>query len=207
MKSLMEYKDKFDHSRAWWHVHTSHTDGHLSVSNIFKVAEVCSIGFIFFIEHIRRIPTYSVDEFVKEVARWSDHFEIPAQVGFEAKLLLHGRLDAPEDVRDNYHMFLAEHISPKWELTREQFLSYLYTALDESGVAGWIHPGKGMVDRSWDWKPHELKELLHIMEKNGIVYERNRKHNLPTDTFINMANMKGLPWFEGSDYHKYGDPL
>ena len=79
--------------RYLFHLHTTSTDGELTVRQYFEYASQQRIQRLIFLEHIRRNPQYDVEAFVGEVKENSQRCRIPAVVGFEAKLLPDGRLD------------------------------------------------------------------------------------------------------------------
>src|SRR6266536_2153733 len=99
---------KFTRSRpfaglALFHFHTRFTDGLSSIDDYFKFAQGNRVEQLVFLEHIRRNPRYSLVDFLTQIRECERVYEIPGFVGFEAKLLPEGTLDASDE-----HLALAE---------------------------------------------------------------------------------------------------
>ncbi len=190
---------------CWFHLHTSHTDGNLTVKEIFELAQSEGIQQLYFLEHIRRSPTYSPEQLIEEVHRESDNFEIRADVGFEAKLLPDGTLDISEkDLQLASYVGVAEHaFPPDLSLFSEawrQFLHSVESLIQELPVI-WVHPGLFFrKNRLLEENRDELLEMHLYASSRGILLERNLRYNLMDPSFAGR-----LPHLLGLDLHKRED--
>jgi len=128
-----------------FHLHTDFTDGKLSVKEYFEFARKHGIERLIFLEHIRREPTYDVNQFVFEVSHYTELYGIEGVVGFEAKLLPHGELNVRrEHVELAEFIGIAEHGFPDDvnQLVKafQSVLSFYPREYPDKQFV-WVHPG------------------------------------------------------------------
>src|SRR5215510_3820316 len=109
--------------RYLFHLHTPLTDGHITVQQYFDYAAREAVEQLIFLEHIRRQPNYSVEEFIAEIKTCVETFAIPARIGFEVKLLPNGNLDISEEHIEIAEVIgIAEHgFPPDFDLLTRSF--------------------------------------------------------------------------------------
>jgi histidinol phosphatase-like PHP family hydrolase len=172
-----------------FHMHTTHTDGQLAVGDYFKAALDHRLDRLIFLEHIRRIPLYSVAEFIREVRMNATESGMEAHIGFETKILPDGTLDiSEEDFRRAEVIGIAEHSFPDDpELYFKSLRSILNTV--EGGVPDkeivWVHPGLWLHKRGlMETFEHEHLSDLQAAGRAGIRLEHNCRYNLVSPTLL-----------------------
>jgi len=165
-----------------FHIHTNHTDGSSSVRDYFEMAKSYGIKKLIFLEHIRKYPKFDVYQFVDEIRRCSELFEIEGVVGFETKILPGGQLD----IRDE-HISIAQFIGVAEHsfLLDEQhlvdaFREILHKYPSEWGEKTfvWVHPGLWFQRRGiLGSKAYE--DMLMVALQSGIMLECNVRYSLP----------------------------
>lgn len=167
----------------WFHLHTTYTDGVLSVEDYFKAAHQYGINTLIFCEYIRRNPDYDVHALVQEVKQCAEDYRMRAHVGFEAKILEDGELDiSPEHMELAEVIGIAEHGFPPnftlfmsaWE---EVMLSMKEVAKKKDVV--WVHPGLFFrKNRLMMTHQEEFHQMLKKAIDCGILLEYNLRYNL-----------------------------
>jgi len=200
---VMERNSQFSkilRSRYLFHVHTKYTDGRGSVQQYIETARRLGYDAIIFLEHIRRQPSYNVQQFVNEIHSFSQTLQFPALVGFEAKLLPSGQLDiSPKHVEMSDVVGLAVHQFPS---DISQYVLAFSKALRslEGPAKVWVHPGL------WLYRRHLLKEkflvyrkMIQIAIQEGWFIEENQKYHLISRTFRGLVPRNRL--IVGLDAH------
>ena len=169
--------------RYLFHLHTTSTDGELTVRQYFEYASQQRIQRLIFLEHIRRNPQYDVEAFVGEVKENSQRCRIPAVVGFEAKLLPDGRLD----ILDRHAAMasvlgIAEHGFPDdIQMLQTAFMHAVDTYSDRMPPDRviWVHPGLWFQKRGLlGAREGEYAALIRYAVRHGVLIERNLRYNL-----------------------------
>lgn len=192
--------------RYLFHLHTTYTDGSLSVQEYFAFAQEHRLDRLIFLEHIRVAPRYAVDRFVAEVREGAAAFGISTLVGFEAKVLPGGALDiSDEHARLAEVIGIAEHGFPAdldlWRSSVAQALERAAAAYPEKHLV-WVHPGLWL-KRHGLLEAHEAeyRELLGTAESLGIRIEWNRRYGLVPP---HLQTTLGGPVI-GADAHRLAD--
>lgn len=199
---LLDYSAYFKSTKALWHVHTSYTDGKCSVKEVFDLAGDRGIEFICFIEHIRSRPTYSPEDLMNEIIKYSSERGIQAILGFEAKLLHDGSISIPAQEL-NAFIFLAEHGNVS--NSKEEYFLTLLKGLSNKAINGWVHPGILAMRMSWKFSNQELNKIVSVMKQNELVYEMNERYGLPLPPLTDALMRANIPFFQGVDFHEEED--
>jgi len=192
--------------RVLFHCHTDLTDGQPTVEEYVRYAAEHDLDRVIFLEHIRRVPSYDVEQFAADVRTWGERLEVPVTVGFEAKVLPGGGLDIdPEHLALADVIGIAEHGFPDaadlWERS-------LRRAFAEHGrgerVAVWVHPGL------WLKKMRRLEshravylDLLDAAQAAGVLVEQNARYGLVPDDLV--ERIRPDRFVRGIDAHRIAD--
>ncbi|NPA77118.1 MAG: hypothetical protein GXN93_05200 [Candidatus Diapherotrites archaeon] len=189
-------------SKIFFHVHTSYTDGELSVGEYFDIAKKYHIQQIIFLEHIRHKPSYNVNMFINEILQAEEIYGIQGVVGFEAKILPSGELDiAPEHIEHASYIGIAEHAFPNdAELLLHAFQNVIksYPSKYPNVRFVWVHPGLWFKKRFVYYHP-VLTEMYKAIVQVDALIERNFKYQLPSNKAIDIVG--GSKIIEGIDAH------
>ena len=197
----------------WWqnrylfHVHTSYTDGHLTVADYMDFAGTAGVDSVVFLEHIRRNPRYDVEQFSAEV-RQSSSEPVKTVLGFEAKLLPDGTLDINDDCIESAAVIgIAEHGFPNdRSLLRDAFLNVVrtYPFRWPRVTFVWAHPGL------WYLKHHLIaeqddafEEMLAAACDAGVLLEQNMRYGLLDSSTAARLSEQSLVL--GADAHALSD--
>ena len=198
---LLAYAKYFNTPKGLWHVHSNYTDGQCSVEKIFDLAVSHGIEFICFIEHIRREPSYDLHAFMHEVTIHSTERHIHAIVGFEAKLLHDGSINAPDNL-DSF-IFLAEHGTVGCD--KNEYIAALLKGLSNPRLSGWVHPGLFAQRMKWTFSDHEIDLLISALKQHHLIYEINLCYDVPVSLLSTALQRANIPHFIGVDFHQEED--
>jgi putative hydrolase len=190
-----------------FHFHTTFTDGKSTLREYFEIAKLRNITRIIGLEHIRKIPKYNVDEYVAQMYTYSYDFDIPAHIGFEAKLLPFGTLDISDECLDLAEIIgIAEHSFPDdWDLYQVSLRKAIqqYSTLIPDKTIVWVHPGLWLKKRGLLLeKFNEYCEMLDFAHQQGVFIESNLKYRLIPQN-INTLNRNQI--VIGVDAHHIND--
>jgi histidinol phosphatase-like PHP family hydrolase len=169
--------------RYLFHLHTTHTDGQVSVREYFTFAKDAGLERLIFLEHIRAEPRYDVQQFAAEVRACAAEFGVPALVGFEAKVLPGGALDiaAAHAVLADV-LGVAEHGFPAdyglWHSSLREALKTTAAKHSDKPVV-WVHPGLWL-RRNGLLAAHEQDyvALVGYAQELGVKVEWNLRYGL-----------------------------
>lgn len=169
--------------RYWFHLHTSATDGELTVGDYFREALRQGVERLIFLEHIRREPLYDVEALIMEVKENAVTFGLKALVGFEAKLFPDGTLDIGERHLELADVVgLAEHnfpgdVAALWSALGQAVDTYQNLLQNRPLV--WVHPGLTLA-RWGVFLEYEAEywQMIKDLQSRGVKIELNRKYNL-----------------------------
>ncbi len=186
-----------------WHIHTSYTDGKNTVFEYCHMAEKLNVPLIAFTEHVRRKLTYDFNQFMDDIERARDEFNIIILSGCEAKVLPGGELDVERDIlREVDYPILAFHSFPD---DPELYVSSLINALRNPYVNAWAHPGKFLREKKLSLSKDELKEIFSVMKENDVLLEVNSRYHLPEKMWLELAKDIGVELVRGDDLHSVED--
>jgi len=189
----------------WFHLHTTYTDGVLSVEDYFKAARQYGINSLVFCEHIRRNPDYDVTALIQEVKLCAAEYQMQAHVGFEAKILEDGELDiSPEHLELAEVIGVAEHGFPPnltlFMTAWEEVMESMKEVAKEKDVI-WVHPGL-FFRKNRLMMTHE--EEYHQMLKKAVEYGIHLEYNLRYNLIEKPLYLK-YPHILGLDAHSEED--
>ena len=169
--------------RYLFHLHTTYTDGNVSVRQYFDFALRMHVDRLIFLEHIRANPGYDVQQFISEVRSCATACGVPALVGFEAKVLPGGELDISDEHAALAEVIgIAEHGFPAdyglWRSSLRRALNTCAVKYSDKPVV-WVHPGLWL-------KKHGLLEVHEPDYRNlfdhardvGVLLEWNLRYGL-----------------------------
>jgi putative hydrolase len=196
-------------------IHTTWTDGKMSVQEVLETARERKLGAVAFTEHVRRDTAWFGD-FARSVREEARAFpEIEVFVGCEAKALdTGGALDVSDEVRAQCDLVLGVvHRFPDGrggfvdlktldrdtcaEMECHLTLGLLRTA--PIHVLG--HPG-GMTQRRFGWYPETLfRSMLEASMERNIAVEINSSYLVNVQAFLDLCDEINPVVSIGSDAH------
>lgn len=194
--------------RYLFHLHTTRTDGNLSVREYFEYARATHLERLIFLEHIRANPSYDVGRFVGEVQGCAAEFGLPALIGFEAKLLPGGALDiSAEHAALAEVIGLAEHGFPAdyalWHSSLCKALESCALKHRDKPIV-WVHPGLWLKQNGLlEVHEPEYRALIDYAQDLGIKVERNRRYGLLPKHLLGGVRPEHL--VHGADAHRLAD--
>ena len=197
---------KIFQGRYLFHVHTTRTDGHVTVNDYFEYATESGYEQLIFLEHIRREPTYDVEEFVAEIQQAGSRYPVQPFIGFEAKILPGGQLD----IRDEHARFasvigIAEHgVAPaKPESLFDQVLDHELARFSRQSLV-WVHPGLWLTRdiRLLDKNPF-IWPMIKRAVASGVLIEINWRYGRLPTSFAERIDVNHLVY--GCDAHRLKD--
>ena len=209
MENILAYKNWMKYRQhllnGQWHVHTNYVDGENSVDEYCKKAVELRIPLIAFTEHVRRGLTYNYQDLAEEIrtARKNYYSELIILTGCEAKVLKDGSLDVSVDIlRQSEIVLMAFHSFPR---SKEKYVNALKTALSNSRVDIWAHPGLFLRNKRLSLSKEEVEDIFDIASQRNVLIELNEKYNLPPRGWIEIGKKKGINFVRGSDAHSVRD--
>lgn len=207
LESILRRSDIFT-GRYLFHFHTQHTDGELSIEDYFVYAAKMSVDRLIFLEHIRRQPTYDVQEFATNIARASQKFGIDAVLGFEAKLLVDGDLDISDE-----HFALAkvigmaEHGFPHDTTSLQNSLRQAverYRSAPDGKILVWVHPGLTFRKAGLNPANHAgYRSMVQWAQQKRLLVEENLRHGLVPESMFGALDREAVVL--GTDAHNMTD--
>ncbi len=186
-----------------WHVHTSYTDGMNTVFEYCHMAEKLGVPLIAFTEHVRRELTYDFNQFISDIERARDEFNIIILSGCEAKVLPGGDLDVDNYIlREVDYPILAFHSFPN---DPDLYISSLINALQNPYVNAWAHPGKFLIESGLSLSNDQLKKIFRVMKEYDVLLEINSRYDLPLKTWVELAKNMEVVLVRGDDLHSVED--
>ena len=187
-------------SSGSWHIHTNLTDGKNNILEYCEEAIKRKIPLLAFTEHVRKELNYDFDNFLEEIEIARDKFpELIILSGCETKVLSDGSLDIDNNLikKIEYRIF-AYHTFPK---DRKLYLITLKKVIRNKYICTWAHPGLFLKSNAFEIKKEELVEIFKLMKKNNVLLEKNKKYNLPPESWITEAKKLGVLLVRGNDAH------
>jgi len=160
MDSLLRFTVK--HHKYLFHLHTTFSDGYSTVEDYCAYALANGYRVLVFTEHVRKDLDYDWLEYVESIGRARMMFPgLELWTGCEAKVLLDGTLDMPDNLPGLDLVCMAEHGDYG---DRGQWTKALLGALDlDLGLPlVWVHPFRWLVAQ--EHRPADvLRQSRHIM--------------------------------------------
>jgi len=191
-----------------FHLHTTFTDGRITVPEYFEFAIKSGVTRLVFLEHIRRVPSFSISEFMNQIVRASKEYDFPYTIGFEAKIVPPGNLDISDHDTDIADVIgIAEHDSSMDLCNMKETLFRVidkYSFLTRKKEIVWVHPGlflkqNHLLIREMDW----YKTALRYAVTKGIRIEMNLRYQLPSSDISTIIPRDNI--VIGADAHSSSD--
>jgi histidinol phosphatase-like PHP family hydrolase len=182
-------------------VHTSYTDGSNTVNEYCRKAVDSGLALIAFTEHIRKEPDYDFAEFIAEVNRAKDEFDMVILGGAETKVLdTKGTLDISEEHLGICEIVLASFHGTVFE-TKDDYIESVLNMLKNPEVDVWAHPTLYPQRAGFELEQEILEEIAKACSDNDVLIEKNSKYDMPSEEFLKVAEEAGCRFVEGSDAH------
>jgi histidinol phosphatase-like PHP family hydrolase len=185
------------------HLHTSKSDGHMSVREVIDAAEQRGLEAIAITDHGpghgSGITERQARETKKEVALLQPSYRVKVLVGIEAEILPTGEVYLAD--RDDMDIVLASyHAAP----SEEEYYHAVFRAMEDPRVDVLAHHAWSATMQFGFIREHE-ERLVQILKDNGKAIEINSRHCLPSWDFLAMCRDAGIPYTIGSDAHRITD--
>lgn len=172
-------------SKYLFHIHTTHTDGHLSVADYFRFAQKYGFRTLVFTEHVRREMKYDFGLLLEEIHLSQHHFpDIIALTGAEAKILPGGHLDIPDPIARQIDVLcIACHGFPADKNLYYATMETVFRTCYPQKIRVWVHPALffknkfQLFDEKEDTK--RLEQLVKIANRHHVYGEKNTRYGLP----------------------------
>jgi len=184
-----------------YHVHCNYNDhsAHdLTIPNVVRQAEELNLQTIAFTEHIRKSSNW-LSEYLREIESSSKDSSVKIIPGFEAKILVDGSINCPEEYAKNYFLIASFHTLYH---DKSVWLNALTNAIENPSVdvIGHISP-----ETTFRLEQGEVEELASLIVKNKKIIEINAKYRSPPPEWIVQFMEKGVKFHLGSDAHRLED--
>jgi len=184
-----------------YHVHSNYNDhsAHdLTIANVARQAEELNLVAVAFTEHIRKSSNW-LTEYLREIESISKDSSVKLIPGFEAKILMDGSINCPEEYGKNYFLIASFHTLYH---DKRVWLNALTRAIENPNVniIGHIAP-----ETSFKIDQDEVEELASMIVKNKKIIEINAKYRRPPPEWIVPFVEKGVKFHLGSDAHRLED--
>jgi putative hydrolase len=181
-----------------WHIHTNYTDGKSTIFEYCEKAVQKRIPLLAFTEHVRKDLTYDFGDFLNDIERAKNEFDLILLSGCEAKVLPNGELDVEKQIlKDIDYPIFAFHSFPN---DIDKYVECLKNVLKNKYLNAWAHPGHFSLKYNLKLPEDQLVEVLNLMNKQDVLFEINKKYKLP-DNWKNAANKHNVKMVIGSDIH------
>lgn len=207
MKDISVYKNWMKYRQylldGQWHVHTNYTDGKNSVFELCQEFKNLGIPLVAFTEHVRKELTYDFNQFLEDIEKAREEFDLIILSGCEAKVLPSGELDVEDGILRNvdYPIF-AFHSFPE---DIDLYTKCLKSVLKNKYVNTWAHPGAFLLRKGLELPEKELIKIFKLMGEQDVLLEINRKYSVPSEKWISMARRYNVRMVKGSDVHSIED--
>lgn len=197
MKTWMKYSEYLKNGE--WHIHTSYSDGKNTVHDYCMKASELDIPLIAFTEHVRRKLDYDFSQYLEDIDKAREEFDLIILSGCEAKILPDGSLDVEEEIlkQVDYPIF-AFHSFP---MDLAQYIESLKSVLINPYINTWAHPGLFLRKHGLDLSDQDLCEIFRLLKTNNVLLEINRRYNVPDKKWITMAVTERVQFVQGGDCH------
>jgi len=190
-----------------FHLHTNYTDGLGSVEDYCLWASKNEYDTVVFTEHVRKNLAYDFRSFLSDVEDARQRFpDLNIWVGVEAKILVDGELDIPDEILSKIQIICFACHSFPLDLDLYEKLSKNLFSDDRwrKHIRVWVHPGYFLKkSRMIDEHLVLLSSLISFALESGVFIENNLKHRLPPISI--MKNIPQASLIRGLDAHSVKD--
>ncbi len=183
--------------KADYHIHCNyndHSSADLTIPNVVKYAKDRGLEIIAFTEHVRKTSDW-IPKYLDEIERISRDHVIKIISGFEAKILIDGSVDCPEEYADKYFLIASFHTTYH---DKQVWIQALQTAIENPNVdvIGHIAP-----EPSFTLESNEIEQLANLIVENNKIVELNVKYHRPPKGWIQTFRKNSVRFHLGSDAH------
>jgi putative hydrolase len=183
--------------KADYHIHCNYNDHSsidLTIPNVVKYAKDRGLEVIAFTEHVRKTSDW-IPKYLDEIDRISSDPVIKIIAGFEAKILIDGSVDCPEEYADKYFLIASFHTTYN---DKQVWIQALQTAIENPNVdvIGHIAP-----EPSFTLESNEIEQLANLIVENNKIVELNVKYHRPPKEWIQIFRKNSVRFHLGSDAH------
>lgn len=151
-----------------------------------------------FTEHVRRTSDW-IPRYLREIESYKNNNNNNSSLriipGFEAKILVDGSINCPEQYSKNYFLIASFH---NIYGSKQVWINALKRAIEnpDVNVIGHIAP-----EATFTLENSEVDALASLIVKNKKIVELNAKYYRPPPEWILMFKNKGVKFHLGSDAH------
>ena len=184
-----------------YHVHSNYNDHSapdLTIQNAVGRAEELKLKTLAFTEHIGKASDW-VREYLREIESISKDTLVRIISGFEAKILVDGSINCPEEYCRDYFLIASFHTAYH---DKGVWLNALTRAIENPSVdvIGHIAP-----EVTFRIEEGEVDDLAALIVENKKIVEINAKYRRPPGRWIELFRNKGVKFHLGSDAHRLED--
>jgi histidinol phosphatase-like PHP family hydrolase len=204
-KLRVEFENIIESKNYIFHFHTNWTDGKSSLDEYCSFAEKLGFRNLILLEHIRKNPSYNVEDLLKECNIIQERYGIKILTGFEAKILPDGTLDISDYALEKASVIgIAEHSfeGDCFSLANALMVAFEnYSKLNVPIV--WVHPGRKLLLYKDSNTLYLYKKVIRHALQNNLYIEINLKNNLPPKKFI--ETLEDIKTIIGMDAHSVNE--
>lgn len=184
-----------------YHVHCNYNDHSapdLTIQNVLIRAKEIGLQTLAFTEHVRRTSDW-IPRYLREIESYKNNNNNNSSLriipGFEAKILVDGSVNCPEQYSKNYFLIASFH---NIYGSKQVWINALKRAIEnpDVNVIGHIAP-----EATFTLENSEVDALASLIVKNKKIVELNAKYYRPPPEWILMFKNKGVKFHLGSDAH------
>jgi len=197
MKTWIRYNNLL--STGEWHIHTNYTDGKSTVNEYCERAELLGIPLLAFTEHVREKLNYDFNDFLSEIDKARDNYNLIILSGCECKVLPGGDLDVDSSILKAVdYPIIGFHSFPD---DSKLYYNSLKLALRNPYIETWAHPGLFLRKNKYSFELERLEEIFALMREYNVALEINKKYHVPPIDWLQLANVFEIGLIRGSDAH------
>jgi len=159
-------------------------------------AEEIGLQTLAFTEHVRRTSDW-IPRYLREIESYKNNNNSSLRIipGFEAKILLDGSINCPEQYSENYFLIASFH---NIYGSKQVWINALKRAIEnpDVNVIGHLAP-----EATFTLGNSEVDALASLIVKNKKIVELNAKYYRPPPEWILIFKKKGVKFHLGSDAH------
>lgn len=180
-----------------YHIHTiynDHSDRDLTIKNVLNQAKRKRLESIAFTEHVRRSSEWIYD-YVEEIEHQRKDIDIDVKIGFEAKILLDGSIDCPDNLARDFFIIASFHNT---FANKTRWLNALKMTINNENVdvIGHLAP-----EDSFQIYDSEIEDLGNLINRNNKIIELNARYQRPPKKWINIFLKQNVQFHLASDAH------
>ena len=166
------FRSVIERRRYLFHLHTTFSDGASTVAEYCTYAQAHGYRMLVFTEHVRKKLDYDWYEYLDAIARAGWFFpSLEIWTGCEAKVLLDGTLDMPDNLPGLDLVCMAEHGDYRYRGGWETALRLAFN-LDSDSPRVWVHPFRWLAAQGYQvGDESSMIFLLEMARLSGVIVE------------------------------------